>query len=308
MSVLAQDYGYFFNSNNHDRTYNAESFEEWLKPFFISGVFAGSLLVTAQDDPDMTVKVSAGYANLNGKPAHWPEENTLEIATASGVYDRIDTIILRRDNTNRTISIEVVTGTASASPQPTAPTRTADIFELVLAQIRVGVGVTEIIPSKITDTRTDSDLCGYVTATVHQMDFNQFKLQFEGWVSDYEANVEADYAEYMRHLTDYLDAYQDAIEVDETTAAADLLRFKTTLEEYIAELAEIISSGDVAPLQRQIDQLEEDVHEYAWRRPEGLLTDQALNTIEDNYGDPIEITTLSQAEIAAGIINLKGHY
>ena len=37
MSVYAQEYGYFFNSNNSDRKYNADSFETWLKPFFVPG-------------------------------------------------------------------------------------------------------------------------------------------------------------------------------------------------------------------------------------------------------------------------------
>ena len=69
MSVYAPDYGYFSNSNNRDRKYNAESFEEWLKPFFNTGIFNGGLQVTAQSTPDMTVKVSAGYANINGKAA-----------------------------------------------------------------------------------------------------------------------------------------------------------------------------------------------------------------------------------------------
>lgn len=186
MSVYAQEYGYFFNSQNSDRKYNADSFETWLKPFFISGVFAGTLQVQAQAEPDMTVKVSPGFANLNGKPGYWPDTNTLTLDTASGVYSRIDTIVLRRDNTNRQISLEVVTGVASASPQPTAPQRTSDIFELVLAQILVGVGVTEIKAANITDTRTDSTICGYVTATVDQMDFDQFKEQFDGWIADFE--------------------------------------------------------------------------------------------------------------------------
>ncbi|MBP5411457.1 MAG: hypothetical protein J6Y26_06090 [Lachnospiraceae bacterium] len=190
MSVYAQEYGYFFNSQNSDRKYNADSFETWLKPFFISGVFAGTLQVTAQNTPDMTVKVSPGFANLHGKPGYWPDTNTLSLETASGVYSRIDTIVLRRDNTNRQISMEVVTGVASASPQPTAPQRTSDIFELVLAQILVGVGVTEITAANITDTRTDSTICGYVTATVDQMDFDQFKTQFDGWVADFEASEE----------------------------------------------------------------------------------------------------------------------
>ena len=308
MSVYAQEYGYFFNSNNNDRTYNAESFESWLKPFFISGVFQGGLQVKAQADPDMSVQVTPGYANLQGKPAYWPETNNLELVTASGVYDRIDTIVLRRDNTNRTISIEVVTGTASQNPSPTPPTRNADIYELVLAQILVGVGVTEITASKVTDTRLDSDLCGYVAATVEQIDFDQIKAQFEGWLAEFKAGTEEDYDDFVAQLAADLAAYQSAITANESTADADLSRFETTIQEYIAELEAIIDAGTVAPLQLQVDQLEEDFYESPWRRPEGLLTDQSGNTIEDANGDPINITTLSQAEVAAGVINAHLHY
>lgn len=308
MSVYAQEYGYFFNSQNSDRKYNADSFETWLRPFFISGVFQGSLQVKAQASPDMTVQVTPGYANLQGKPAHWPDTNNLTLATASGVYNRIDTIVLRRDNTNRAISIEVVTGVASANPQPTAPTRTADIFELVLAQILVGVGVTAITAANISDTRMNSDICGYVAATVEEIDFDQIKAQFDAWLAEFKEGTAEDYAAFVAQLQEDLEAYQSEIDAHETTASGDLERFETTIREYIAELEAIIDAGTVAPLQLQVDQLEEDFYESPWRRPEGLLTDQSGNTIEDQDGNPINITTLSQAEIAAGVINANLHY
>lgn len=308
MSVYAQEYGYFFNSQNSDRKYNADSFETWLRPFFISGVFQGSLQVKAQASPDMTVQVTPGYANLQGKPAYWPDTNNLTLATASGVYNRIDTIVLRRDNTNRAISIEVVTGVASATPQPTAPTRTADIFELVLAQILVGVGVTAITAANISDTRMNSDICGYVAATVEEIDFDQIKAQFDAWLAEFKEGTTEDYAAFVAQLQEDLEAYQSAIDAHETTASGDLERFETTIREYIAELEAIIDAGTVAPLQLQVDQLEEDFYESPWRRPEGLLTDQSGNTIEDQDGNPINITTLSQAEIAAGVINANLHY
>lgn len=308
MSVYAQEYGYFFNSSNSDRKYNAESFETWLKPFFISGVFQGGLQVKAQSDPDMSVQVTPGYANMKGKPAYWPDTNNLTIATASGVYDRIDTIVLRRDNTNRCISIEVVTGSAGLNPQPTAPVRTADIFELVLAQIRVGVGVTAITAAKITDTRLDSDLCGYVAATVEQIDFDQIKAQFDGWLAEFQETAGEEYADFCAQLTSDLEAYQDALEEKETTAAGDYTNFKETIEAYIAELEQIIDAGDVSALVLRLDQLEEDVLQSPWKRPVGLLTDQSGNEITDDQGDPINITTLSQAEVAAGVINAHLHY
>ena len=71
--------------------------------------------------------------------------------------------------------------------------------------------------------------------------------------------------------------------------------------------AEIIDAGDVGPIVLRLTQLEEDFLSFPWRRPEGLLTDQSGNEIEDENGDPINITTLSLAEVAAGVINAKLH-
>ena len=204
MSAYAQEYGYFFNSNNSDRKYNAESFETWLKPFFVSGVFTGGLQVSAQSTPDMTVQVSAGYANLNGKLGYWDDTNTLELATASGVYSRYDTIVLRRDNTNRTVSIEVVTGTASSNPQPTAPTRTADIFELVLAEILVVAGATEITGSRITDKRPDTDVCGYVVAAVDTPDFSELYAQFAAQAEEFMGEQAAEFLAWFDEMKDQL--------------------------------------------------------------------------------------------------------
>lgn len=226
MSVYAKEYGYFFNSNNSDRTYNASSFEEWLKPFFLSGVFNGELQVTAQSTPDMTVNVAPGHANLDGKPAYWPDTNVITIDTASGVYNRIDTIVLRRDNVNRAVSIEYVKGTASLSPQPVAPTRNADTFELVLAQILVGVGVTEIIAADITDTRMNADICGWVAATVDQIDFDQVKTQFDSWM---EVNQD-EFIDWFQNLQNELDENQAANLFNRITNTQHMMGF-----DYITE-------------------------------------------------------------------------
>ena len=204
MSVYAQEYGYFFNSSSGDRTYNAESFETWLKPFFVSGVFTGCLQVKALTTPGMAVKVLSGYANLDGKAAYWPNDNTINLDPASGVYDRIDTIVLRRDNTNRQVSIEYVKGTASIDPQPVAPERTSDIFELVLAEILVGTGVTEVTQSVITDKRPDTDVCGYVVAAVQTPDFSELYDQFAAQAEEFMGDQAADFLAWFDEMKDQL--------------------------------------------------------------------------------------------------------
>ena len=205
MSVYAEQYGYFFDSSSSDRTYSASSFEDWLKPFFTTGVFTGGLLVTAQSTPDMRVNVSAGFCNVEGKVGRFSATSQLTLSAAHGSYDRIDTIVIRRDDTNRTISLEVVTGVAAATPAPTAPTRTSTIYELVLAQIRVGTGVTEITGSVITDTRTNPNICGLVTATVTEMDFSQFTTQFNAWFAEFKTEADSEYAAELQELADALD-------------------------------------------------------------------------------------------------------
>lgn len=241
MSVYAQEYGQFFNSNNGDRTYNADSMETFMKPFFESGVFANCLQVTAQSTPSMSLNVAAGYAYLDGKTAYWPVTNSVTLANASGVYNRIDTVVLRRDDTNRRISIEVVTGTASASPQPTAPTRNGDIFELVLAQIYVGVGVTEITQANITDKRPDTDVCGYVMCTIETPDFSELYAQFEEQAAEAIESGTDDFMTWYDHMKDQLD--EDAaghlqLEIDAITDEIGDTALPTTAQTLTGGIAE----------------------------------------------------------------------
>lgn len=249
MSAYANEYGYFFNSINSDRTYNAESFEQWLKKFFISGVFQGDMQVTAQSTPDMTVNVAAGYANLDGKPARWDSANTMTLATASGVYNRIDTIVLRRDDTSRTISIEVVTGTAALNPYPTPPTRNADTYELVLAQIFVGVGATSITQANITDTRLDSDICGYVAATVDQIDFDQIQAQYDQWAVETQEFFE-DWFENIRGQLDEDAAGHLQNEIDDINTFIGNTALPTTAQTLTGAAAEMYA--DTANLEDAI--------------------------------------------------------
>ena len=126
MSETGAEHGYFWNSDNGDRTYDANSFERWLKKFFTTGVFEGDLQVASNSD--MTVSVGGGYANVEGKVRVFPAETSgLVIETAHATYDRIDTVVVERNDTDRTIYLKVVKGGYSSSPEPTAPVRTGGV-------------------------------------------------------------------------------------------------------------------------------------------------------------------------------------
>ena len=224
MSSTGEAYGLFWNSENGDRTYDASSFEYWLKKFFTSGVFNGNLQVLANSG--MTVSIGSGYTNVDGKVKFWDEAFTLTLDAANSTYPRIDTIVITRDNVNRQITCEKVTGAYSGdNPQPTAPVRNLEKYQLVIAQIYVGSGVTEITQSAITDTRPDTDLCGYITGTVTEMDFSQFSAQFEAYYNEFVAGNEADFDDWFDHMKDQLS--EDAaghlqLEVDDLQSQIDV--------------------------------------------------------------------------------------
>lgn len=67
------------------------------------------------------------------------------------------------------------------------------VYQLVVAQISVVHGAVKITQADITDTRTDTELCGVVAGTVQEMDFSQFSAQFDSYFENYKK-------QYMRNL------------------------------------------------------------------------------------------------------------
>lgn len=216
---MADQFGLFWNSINADRTYDADSFAEWLRKFFTTGVFNGEMQVTP--DTGMAVSVSPGYANLNGKVRFFDAAQSFTLDPASGTYPRIDTIVVRSDSTNRVITTEYVKGAYSGNnPVPTAPVRTAGIYEIVLAQIYVGAGITAIIADDITDTRPDDDLCGWVTSTVESVPVDQIvtqmQAQFLTWFDEMKGQLSEDAA---GHLQNQITNLRDSITFSGTSPA-----------------------------------------------------------------------------------------
>lgn len=170
------------NSGNYDRVYLASDFADYFASFIGNGVFAEhseQLQVMPQDSPDMSVQVLAGQAWING---YWYENTvplTLNVDVADGTLDRVDIVVVRYDSTTRDISTVVKKGTPSAGATAPALSRTEDLYELKLAEIDVSHGTVNINTSKITDTRSNSEVCGWVTGVINQMDtttlFNQLQ-------------------------------------------------------------------------------------------------------------------------------------
>lgn len=217
---MADSYGLFWNSVNSDRLYDADSFAEWLRKFFTTGVFEGELQVTSAGGMD--VSVSSGYANIGGKVRFFDSATRLTLVTAGATYPRIDTIVVERNDTDRKITIKAITGTYSASPKATAPVRANNIYQIVLAQIYIAAGATSITQAAITDTRKDTSLCGIVAATIKNPDFGQWYAQNEAQFSEwFEAMKDQLTTDAAGNLQTEIDAIKETVGTNTSGIAAN---------------------------------------------------------------------------------------
>lgn len=182
---MALRYG-FFNSRNGDRLYNADDISGFFYNLISNGVLATpSTNLQVQAGSGMTVSVSPGYGMIQAKYIDLTTAQSVQLTAADIALDRIDRIVIRLDRQNRQIVIAAKTGTPAANPAAPALTRTADVYELSLARIAVAHGTAVITQAEITDERSNTSVCGYITGMIDQIDttelFAQFTAAFEHW-------------------------------------------------------------------------------------------------------------------------------
>ena len=147
----------------------------------------------------------------------------------------------------------------------TAPAlqRDADVYELALADIYVGAGVTAITQSKITDQRLNTSLCGVVAAVVQQIDTAAFNAQLQAWFAEYQSLSAAEYntlVSYMNSLklqgnTQY-EAFEQHMADFETQAAADFNAWFNGLQNVLDDNAATNLLNITNALDARVDMLE----------------------------------------------------
>lgn len=196
-------YANFYNSVENDRVYNADDMSEWLEPFFKTGVFNNGFFVSAQSG--MRLNVGGGFVNIKGKTKKF-ESTIVTIEQAHSTLNRIDSIVVRRDDNRRDFFIEVVTGNTAVTPRAPTPTRNATIYELVIAEVYVGKSEVTIKQSNITDTRPNSSKCGWVVSNVEEVNFNQISAQFNSFIEEFKQKNTSAFGEWFRDIQNTLDS------------------------------------------------------------------------------------------------------
>lgn len=199
---------YFFNAVEsggvYDRVYNAEDFTAFLGSLITDGVKADpSTSLQVMADSGLTVKVKAGECWIKGHKMTVDADYSITLANASSSLPRIDSIVARLDMTNRTMTLDKLTGTAASSPVAPTLTRTANAWELRLANISVAKNATTILQQNIEDTRS-SDECGWVAGIITQVDTETLFLQYQAAYNAAISYLEAQNSIFQRTMSMYI--------------------------------------------------------------------------------------------------------
>lgn len=263
---MAEQSGFFdahLVDGEYDRVYLAKQFAKYFASFIGNGVFGGKsneLMVREKETPGMGIRVLSGQAWIDGYWYENDDECNLTIEIADGVLNRIDSIVVRWDNSERVIRLAVKKGVAASNPIAPIVQRDGDYYELKLADISIKAGATKITQANITDKRLNTDECGLVIGVVQQLDAEEFGIQLETYISEYMAAHDAWHDETVTNFENWMAEFQNnsnsavnkllkdgQIDIDEL-----LVSGQAEFDTLVKEFETILSESDVVTLNQKI--------------------------------------------------------
>ena len=189
-----------------DRAVSSAAYRSFWKTYFGNGIFfapATNFHVTAAGG--MSVDVQHGEAHVEGLTVLADGGTTrLTLPKSSSTAARTDLIVLRADFTaGRSVAVVVKPGASAVSDLQ----RDASAWELGLASVHVGRGVSTIEQMDITDLRLNSSFCGQVVEPITRTNTDAFFTQMAQMIAEYGrrwdqfyADVNADTANLLNHV------------------------------------------------------------------------------------------------------------
>lgn len=141
--------------------YTAEDVQIYLSTR-TSGVYSDDITLETEG---MTATISPffawfNYAKFKGCAVAVTQPETLSFEPSHTVLDRIDRVALRLDlNLNRAY-LTVISGVSASNPTPPSISRTEALYDVSPFYVRIRAGSSEILPSDITNTIYNENVCG----------------------------------------------------------------------------------------------------------------------------------------------------
>jgi hypothetical protein len=171
---MAEHFGFFdaleTADGQFDRTYSARDYSENLATIISNGVLRSSNDDLKVNISGLSATVGAGRAWINGCWYKNDSDFIFSEVTAPTGGARYDRVILRYSNllADRNIKLMYLQGEAASNPSKPVITRNDDVYDLVLADIYISANAST---ATVTDTRGDTDVCGWIYSVVGSDDF-----------------------------------------------------------------------------------------------------------------------------------------
>lgn len=253
----------FFDDVNDDRVYDAADFADFFASFIGNGVFPNpSTGLQVFENGNMTTVIKPGKGWINGYYVHNDSDFIFQHDIADGLLKRIDRIVLQYSTADRKIDIILKKGTFASTPIAPTVIRDADFYELVLADVTIGAGTTQITQGNITDQRLNNNLCGIVHGVVNQVDTTTIFNQYQQWFDDYSVTKASEFLAWQTDVTTALEAWIDAQEqgfetwrqAEEQLYYAWLYGKKNDFDIWFATIKDQLSEDVAGNIQLQIDE------------------------------------------------------
>lgn len=198
----------FYNSLDHDRKYNAQQFSTLIDCLITDGVFAnvdGIFGTTPGSGLQVIVKPGLAWFDhtWNNNDASLP----LALSAADVTLTRYDAVVLEVDESNRTNSIKVITGTPAVTPAKPSLTDSDTLHQHILAYVKIPGGATSIVESNI-EIMVGQSVCPFATAILQTTDidvmFANWEDQFETWFANLKLQLTDDVVANLQRQIDEL--------------------------------------------------------------------------------------------------------
>ena len=184
---------YFFDSDNGDRKYGSTYWAEYFSSFIENGIFlktGSELSMGLSPYGDRAFILRPGKAFINGYGYNNDSDKSIEIPESHATLNRIDSIVIQWNLSERQIRAKLRSSTPAENPTPVTPVRNAEIWELVIAEIYVGKGNSQLNITSYKDKRYDTNVCGIVTSVGQPIDTTKLNELIDKLFTRYDELVE----------------------------------------------------------------------------------------------------------------------
>jgi len=167
----------FFN----DVYYTADTFNTMISGLIGDGASASiAECFQVKQHANMTCVIRPGFLWFpSGRFTKNTSDLNMVFDAADGSLHRIDRVVVRENLSDNTTGVIIVKGLLSDNPVAPDLVRNGTNYDKGLATVYITAGTTSITQDMITDTRGDSDVCGYVYGVGQKINTTGVFAQYE---------------------------------------------------------------------------------------------------------------------------------